>query len=96
MRNHCLRQPSGNLARSDVGKPLAYKGGSCKIGARPPQPSFIHEGSLVRTVSHEKLVGNLLLKIPYTLKKSYGGTPEPQTAQDAPWLHGPSLKTRWV
>jgi hypothetical protein len=25
-------------------------------------------------------------------KKSYGGTPEPQTPQDAPWLHGPSLK----
>ena len=22
----------------------------------------------------------------------YGGTAEPQTAQDAPWLHGPSLK----
>jgi hypothetical protein len=25
-------------------------------------------------------------------KKSYGGTPEPQTAQDAPWLRGHSLK----
>ena len=35
---------------------------------------------------------NLLLKIPYKFKKSYGGTPEPQTTQDAPWLHGPSLK----
>jgi hypothetical protein len=35
---------------------------------------------------------NLLLKTPYKFKKSYGGTPEPQTAQDAPWLHGPSLK----
>ena len=23
----------------------------------------------------------------------YGGAPEPQTAQDAPWLHEPSLKT---
>jgi hypothetical protein len=27
---------------------------------------------------------NLLLKIPYKFKKSYGGTPDPQTAQDAP------------
>jgi hypothetical protein len=35
---------------------------------------------------------NLLSKTPYRFKKSYGGTPEPQTAQDAPWLHGPSLK----
>ena len=35
---------------------------------------------------------NLLLQIPYKFKKSYGGTPEPQTPQDAPWLHGPSLK----
>ena len=35
---------------------------------------------------------NLLLKIPYKFKKSYGGTPEPQTTQDAPRLHGPSLK----
>jgi hypothetical protein len=39
-----------------------------------------------------KTGGNLLLKIPYRFKNSYGGTPEPQTAQDAPWLHGPSLK----
>jgi hypothetical protein len=35
---------------------------------------------------------NVLLKLPYKFKKSYGGTPEPQTAQGAPWLHGPSLK----
>jgi hypothetical protein len=35
---------------------------------------------------------NLLLKIPYKFKNSYGGPPEPQTTQDAPWLHGPSLK----
>ena len=39
---------------------------------------------------------NLLLKTPYKFKISYGGTPEPQTApwtaQDAPWLHGSSLK----
>jgi hypothetical protein len=34
---------------------------------------------------------NLLLKIPYKFKKSYGGTPEPHTTQDAPWRHGPSL-----
>jgi hypothetical protein len=33
-----------------------------------------------------------MLKIPYKFKKSYGGTPEPQTPQDAPWLHEPSLK----
>ena len=31
-------------------------------------------------------------KTPYKLKKTYGGTPEPQTPQDAPWLRGPSLK----
>jgi hypothetical protein len=37
-------------------------------------------------------VQNLLLKTPYKFKKSYCGTPEPQTAQDAPWLHGHSLK----
>jgi hypothetical protein len=39
------------------------------------------------------LTENLLIKIPYSFKESYDGTPEPQTAQDAPWLHGPSLKT---
>ena len=31
-------------------------------------------------------------KIPFKFKKSYRGTPEPLTAQDAPWLNGPSLK----
>jgi hypothetical protein len=36
---------------------------------------------------------NLLLKTPYKFKKSYGGTPEPQTPQDAPRLRGPSLKS---
>jgi hypothetical protein len=29
---------------------------------------------------------NSLSKTQYTFKKSYGGTPEPQTPQDAPWL----------
>ena len=33
----------------------------------------------------------MLLKTTYKFKKSYGGAPEPQTAQDAPWLRGPSL-----
>jgi hypothetical protein len=37
---------------------------------------------------------NLLLKMPYKFKKSYGGTPETQTPQDAPWLHGPSLTNK--
>ena len=37
---------------------------------------------------------NLLPKTPYKFKKSYGGTPEPQTPQDAPWLRGPSLKRK--
>jgi hypothetical protein len=41
----------------------------------------------------ENLVENLLMKTPYKFKKSYGGTPEAQNAQEAPWLHGPSLKT---
>jgi hypothetical protein len=58
----------------------------------PPQPSSVSQGSLVRAVSKEKLVQNLLLNTPYRFKKSYGSTPEPQTAQDAPWLRGPSLK----
>jgi hypothetical protein len=35
---------------------------------------------------------DLLLKSPYKVKNSSGGTPEPQTPQDAPWLRGPSLK----
>jgi hypothetical protein len=35
---------------------------------------------------------NLQSKTPYKFKKSYSGTPEPQTPQDAPWLRGPSLK----
>jgi hypothetical protein len=35
---------------------------------------------------------NMLSETPYKFKKSYGGTPEPQTPQDAPWLRGPSLK----
>ena len=37
---------------------------------------------------------NLQSKTPYKFKKSYGGTPEPQTPQDAPWLRGPSLKSK--
>ena len=32
-RSRCLRQPIGSSARSDVGKPLAYEGGSCKISS---------------------------------------------------------------
>ena len=32
-RSRCLRQPTGSSARSDVGKPLAYEGGSCKISS---------------------------------------------------------------
>jgi hypothetical protein len=39
-------------------------------------------------------MGNLLLKIPYESKKSYSGSPEPQTTEDAPWLHGPSIFKR--
>ena len=35
---------------------------------------------------------NLLSETPYKFKNSYGGTLEPQTPQDAPWLRGPSLK----
>jgi hypothetical protein len=46
----------------------------------------------LRDPSQEKLVQNLVLKILYKFKNSYGGTPEPQTPHDAPWLHGPSLK----
>jgi hypothetical protein len=52
------------------------------------------EVGAVRAVSQGKLVENLLLKTPYKFKDSYGGTPEPQTAHDAPWLHGPSLKIK--
>jgi hypothetical protein len=50
--------------------------------------------SLVRAVFQEKFRQNLLLKTPYKFKKSYRGTPEPQTTEDAPWAwrHGPSLK----
>jgi hypothetical protein len=61
-----------------------------------PQPSSIPSleswtpGSLVRAVSQEKFYKNLLLKLLYKLKKSYGGTPEPQTPRDAPSQHGPS------
>ena len=36
----------------------------------------------------------MLLKIPYEFKKSYGGTLEPQTPQDAPWLHGTPLRKK--
>jgi hypothetical protein len=35
---------------------------------------------------------NLMANTPYNFKNSYGGTPEPQTPQDAPWLRGPSFK----
>jgi hypothetical protein len=38
---------------------------------------------------------NLQLKSPYKFKKSYGGTQEPQTPQDATWLRGPSLKKKY-
>jgi hypothetical protein len=37
---------------------------------------------------------NRLLNTPYKCKKSYGGAPEPQTTQYAPWLRGPSLKKK--
>jgi hypothetical protein len=37
---------------------------------------------------------NLQSETPYKFKKSYGGTPEPQTPQDAPWLRGPSQKKK--
>jgi hypothetical protein len=39
-------------------------------------------------------MGNLLSKTPYKFKKSYGSSAEPQTPQDAPWLRGPSLKSK--
>jgi hypothetical protein len=55
-------------------------------------PSSIPQGYLGRAVPQPFLTENLLLKTPYKFKKSYCGTPEPQTVQDAPWLHGPSLK----
>ena len=32
-RSRGLRQPTGISARSDVGKPFAYEGGSCKISS---------------------------------------------------------------
>ena len=35
---------------------------------------------------------NLLSETAYKFKKTYGGTPETQTPQDAPRLRGPSLK----
>jgi hypothetical protein len=52
--------------------------------------SFI-PSSLGRAVPQPFLVENLLLKIPYMyiFKHSYGGTLEPQTAQDAPSVQGP-------
>jgi hypothetical protein len=37
---------------------------------------------------------NLLSETPYKFKKSYGGTPEPQTPHEEPRLRGPSLKIR--
>ena len=55
-----------------------------ELGAR-------HVGSLNRAVSELFLVENLLLKISYKSKNPYGGTPEPHTTHDAPWLHEPSL-----
>jgi hypothetical protein len=47
--------------------------------------------SLGRAVPQPFLGENLLVKTPYKFKNSYGSTPEPQTAQDAPWQHGLSL-----
>ena len=58
---------------------------------RVPQPPSIPKISLGRAVSQPSLMQNLVLETPYTFKKSYGITPEPQTAQDTPWLHGSSL-----
>jgi hypothetical protein len=54
-----------------------------------------NRSSSVSLVTHLlRLKIPLLLKHHTILKKSYGGTPEPQTAHDAPWLHGPSLKKK--
>jgi hypothetical protein len=39
-----------------------------------------------------RLWQKLLLKTPYTFKKSYGSAPEPQTAVGVPSAHGPPLK----
>jgi hypothetical protein len=67
--------------------------GAVATVAAAPQSSSAPIRSLVWAVSQGKLRQNLLLKIPFKFKKSYIGTREPQTpCQDAPWLHGPSLK----
>jgi hypothetical protein len=64
------------------------------LDGAPPveQPLRSLEARVVGHVSQEKLMENLQSKTPYKFKKTYGGTPEPQTPQDAPWLRGPSLK----
>jgi hypothetical protein len=59
----------------------------------PSSSAFAHTLKLFSSSRFsEKTHGNLMLKTPYKFKKSYGGTLEPQTPHDAPWLHGPSLK----
>ena len=59
----------------------------------PSSSAFVHPLAVFSSSRYSgKLGENLLPKTPYKFKKSYGGTPEPQTPQDAPWLRGPSLK----
>jgi hypothetical protein len=57
-----------------------------------PQLSSAPIGSLVRAVSQGKFAENLLLKMPYKFKKSYRGTPEPQTPRMHPGCTDPLLK----
>jgi hypothetical protein len=67
--------------------------GARAIVGQAPQPSSIPKISLVRAVSQPFLMQILLLKTPYKLKNRMAvHTLKPQTAHDAPWLHGPSLK----
>jgi hypothetical protein len=53
-------------------------------------PKALYVKPFLRKIQGKPAVKNII----YILKilRWYGRTPEPQTAQDARWLHGPSLK----
>jgi hypothetical protein len=47
-------------------------------------PNISRLGALGRAAAQPSLIKNLLLETAYKFKKSYGDTPEPQTALGAP------------
>ena len=80
----CMRRRGSRDERTTAGTQQLRKGSRC--WARRDERTAA--GAFARTVARPKYSA---YTSQYKFKKTYGGTPEPQTPQDAPWLRGPSL-----